>query len=74
MDWWRAGDGLMAGWQWAGGGLHLLHTFNQQKRIFVKPYLNPQNPVEFNLLLHQVSLLDSATSRPHLTHVLAAGH
>lgn len=35
--------------------LHSLYTFTSQKRIFVKPYLNPQNSVEFNLLLHQVS-------------------
>lgn len=32
-----------------------LEYLHLQKRLFVKPYLSHENPVEFNLLLHQVS-------------------
>ena len=31
----------------------LPHTHAKQKRMYIKPYVNPNDPVEFNLLLHQ---------------------
>ena len=32
---------------------HVLFVF-LQKRLFVKPFMNPNDPIEFRLLLHQV--------------------
>ena len=36
---------------------NMCSVFCLQKRLFIRPYMNPNDPIEFSLLLHQVWIM-----------------